>query len=189
MARRASSKQRILNFFLQNPGAILTNQEILDASGGATEWARRLRELRAEGWRISTNNDRADLKPGEYILEDATPPDSYRFDRPISRRLRAQVLERNGYTCQMCGVGAGEEMEDGKPARLQMGHIVDRDHGGKDELGNLRALCQTCNQGAKNLVQEPPSWTWLLGQLRRATQDNQQAALEWLKRKFKEDGR
>ena len=35
-------------------------------------------------------------------------------------------------------------------------HIVDRDHGGRDELSNLRALCSTCNQGAKNHAREPP---------------------------------
>ncbi len=121
---------------------------------------------------------------------EAPPPTSaevYRFEKPISARLRAQVLERNGYTCQMCGIGAGDEMDDGRRARLHVGHIVDRDHGGRDELSNLRALCSVCNQGAKNHTQEPPSWTWLLGQLRRATQDDQRAALDWLKHKFGED--
>lgn len=186
MAREPSSKKRILAFFLQHPGAILRSQEIQDASGGAVEWARRVRELRAEGWRILTNNDRGDLKPGEYVLEDKTLRNDYRFRRGMSGRLRAQVLERNGYTCQMCGIGAGDKMDDGRPARLHIGHIVDHDHGGKEELSNLRALCSTCNQGAKNLVQEPPSWTWILGQLRRATQNDQKAALEWLKRKFGE---
>ena len=189
MAREVGSKKRILNFFLDNPNVVLQSQDIQDASGGAVEWARRVRELRAEGWRIATNNDRADLKPGQYILEDKTPPKAYRFEKPISARLRAHVLERNGYTCQMCGAGAGDPMEDGRKARLHIGHIVDRDHGGKDDASNLRALCSACNQGAKNLVQEPPSWTWLLGQLRRAKQDDQRAALEWLKRKFGEDDR
>ena len=163
--------------------------ELQAAANGVAEWARRLRELRAEGWKISSHNDRADLKPGQYMLE-APPPASaevYRFEKPISGRLRAQVLERNGYTCQMCGIGAGDKMDDGRPARLHVGHIVDRDHGGRDELGNLRALCSVCNQGARNLVQEPPSWTWLLSQLRRATQDDQRAALDWLKHKFGEN--
>ena len=187
-ARKVSSKARILAFFLNNPGVTLRSQDIQDASGGAVEWARRLRELRSEGWRILTNNDRADLKPGEYVLEDVTPPKDYLFERPISRRLRAQVFERNGFTCQMCGIGAGDPMDDGRPARLHVGHIKDRSHGGKDELSNLRALCSDCNQGAKNLAQEPPGRTWLLGQLRRATQDDQRAALDWLKRKFGEDG-
>lgn len=158
MVREDSSKKRILAFFLENPRRILQSQDIQAASGGAVEWARRLRELRAEGWHILTNNDRADLKPGEYILEDTTPPPKdYQFERPISRRLRAQVFERNGFTCQMCGIGAGDPIGDGRNTRLHVGHIKDRSHGGKDELSNLRALCSDCNQGAKNLVQEPPS--------------------------------
>lgn len=167
----------------------MSSHELQEATKGAAEWARRLRELRTEGWKISSHNDRVDLKPGQYMLE-AKPPVStevYRFTRPISLRLRAQVLERNGHTCQMCGIGAGDKMDDGRAARLHIGHVVDRDHGGKDELANLRALCSACNQGAKNLAQEPPSWTWLLAQLRRATQDEQMAALKWLKRKFGDD--
>ena len=187
MVQRRSSKEKILEFFLENQGVILRSHEIQEASGGAVEWARRVRELRAGGWQIATNNDRADLKPGEYVLEDDTPPQDYRFRQGMSARLRAYVLERNGYTCQMCGIGAGDEMENGRRARLHVGHIVDINHGGRDELSNLRALCSNCNQGAKNLVQEPPSWTWLLGQLRRSTIDDQKAALDWLKRKFRED--
>ena len=187
MPRKTSSKNRILAFFLDNLGSVLLSADIQAASGGAVEWARRVRELRAEGWLILTNNDRSDLQPGEYLLLDPTPP-AYHFERAISGRLRAQVLERNGYTCQMCGIGAGDSMDDGRPARLHVGHIVDRDHGGRDEAANLRALCSACNQGAKNLVQEPPSWAWLLGQIRRATQDDQRAALDWLKRKLGEDG-
>ncbi len=68
--------------------------------------------------------------------------------------------------------------------RLHIGHIVDRSHGDEDELANLRTLCSLCNQGAKNLVQEPPTWTWLLGQVRRARIDDQKEVLRWLRRKF-----
>lgn len=59
MARKSGSKVRILDLFLGNLGRILQSQDIQDASGGAVEWARRLRELRSEGWRILTNHDRA----------------------------------------------------------------------------------------------------------------------------------
>ena len=183
MPRRSSSKQRILDYFLDNPGVVLRSQQIQEASGGAVEWARRVRELRAAGWRIATNNDRGDLRPGDYILEDSTRPD-YVVSHTISDRLRAQVLERNGYTCQMCGAGAGDTDERGRRIRLHIGHIVDRSHGGDDELSNLRALCHACNQGAKNLVQEPPTYTWLLGQVRRAPAGDQRAILDWLHGKF-----
>ena len=183
---RVGSKAALAAYLQQRVGVVLNSAELQAAANGAAEWGRRLRELRSEGWRISSHNDRADLKPGQYMLESlpSASRKGYRFEKPISARLRAQVLERNGYTCQMCGIGAGDRMDDGRKARLHVGHILDRDHGGKEELSNLRALCSACNQGAKNIVQEPPSWTWLLAQLRRATRDDQMAALEWLKRKF-----
>ena len=190
MNRKISAKERIRQLLRARVGTVVTSSELQDIVGpNVTEWARRLRELREnEGWQIMSNVDDNSLKQGEYRL-DSEPPDAseYTFSRPVSRRIRAQVLERNGYTCQMCGAGAGDPDEEnpGRKIRLHIGHIIDRAQGGSDELSNLRALCSTCNQGARNLVQEPPSWRWLLGQLRRASVDDQRKALEWLDRKFR----
>ena len=163
---RPGSKERLRRFLRERVGQVVTAAQLQEAAGNVTEWARRVRELREdEGWPIRTNNDDGSLSPGQYRL-DADPPDpsTYRFTRPISARLRAQVIERNGYTCQMCGAGAGDPdpLNPGRTVRLHVGHIKDRSHGGKDVLNNLRALCSTCNQGARNLVQEPPSHAWLL---------------------------
>ena len=185
---RIGSKERIRRFFLDNVGVVLDSQQLQEASGGAREFGRRIREVREEGWQIKTHNDRSSLKPGEYILEDATVrPRQYIFPKRISNRVRAQVLERNGYTCQMCGAAAGDDDDQnpGRQVRLHIGHIIDRSHGGTDEPSNLRALCSACNQGAKNIVQEPPSWTWLLAQIRRASVADQQKAFEWLRKKLK----
>jgi hypothetical protein len=153
----------------------------------ASEWARRVRELRdEEGWPISTNNDDIRLKPGEYRLDRL--PDgkaSPGFKRGISQRVRAEVLDRDGYTCQMCGLGAGEaDPETGRAVRLHLGHIVDKSRGGTDESMNLRTLCSTCNQGAKNLTLEKPSRIWLLQQVRRANYADQFAVYEWLGNRF-----
>lgn len=190
MTRPLSSKERIRRFLRSRVGKIITAHQ-LQRVAKATEWARRVRELRnKEGWQILTHNDDSSLKPGEYRLA-TLPPDSgaYSFVQSISARVRAQMLERNGYTCQMCGVGAGEPdpQNPRRKVRLHIGHILDRSHGGTDELTNLRALCSACNQGAKNLVQEPPRWTWLLSQLRRASVADQKKALKWLKNKFGQD--
>jgi 5-methylcytosine-specific restriction endonuclease McrA len=65
-----------------------------------------------------------------------------------------------------------------------MGHIKDKNLGGRDELSNLRALCSTCNQGAKNITGEKPTSIWLLSQIRRAGQDEQRAVFNWLVKKF-----
>lgn len=185
-----SAKDRIRKFFLTRIGEVVTSAQIRDASGaqgGITEWARRVRELRGEeGWPILTHNDSASLKPGEYLLESAHPAEKdVAFARAISSKLRAEVLDRNGFTCQMCGLTPGDvDPTTGRKVRLHIGHIVDKSLGGKDALSNLRALCSTCNEGAKNVTGEKPATIWLLSQIRRAGQDEQRAVYDWLRRKF-----
>ena len=133
-----------------------------------------------------THNDRADLKPGQYFLESApVEKRGIEFKRGISAKLRAQVLARNGSVCQMCGAVAGDvDSTTGRKVRLHLGHIKDKSLGGKDEFSNLYALCSTCNQGAKNVTAEKPTWIWLLAQIRKAGRDDQLAAFNWLKTKF-----
>lgn len=182
-----SVKSKLRHYFIQNVGVVITARQLQEVAKPASEWARRVRELRdEEGWPISTHNDDESLRPGEYRLDTlpgpARPVD---FKRGISQRVRAEVLDRDGSTCQMCGISAGDpDPETGRPARLHLGHIVDKSLGGRDEVSNLRTLCSTCNQGAKNLTQEKPSRVWLLSQVRRANSADQFAVYEWLGHKF-----
>ena len=184
---RLGSKKKIKQFLLANIGRIIDSQELYEASGGAVQYSRRLRELREEeGWPILSHNDTVELKPGQYLLKEL-PPESHQpqFERKINKRLRAAALDRNGFTCQMCGLTPGEiDPGTGRKVRLHVGHIVDKIHGGKDELSNLRTLCSTCNQGAKNITPEKPSTIWLLSQVRRAGIEEQRAVYQWLSKKF-----
>ena len=188
---KVSAKEKIRQFLRANIGMVVTKDQIRDAAGDITEWARRVRELREdEGWPIITNNDSATLKPGQYMLV-APPPDTLPpiVSKSISAKLRAQVLDRNGFTCQMCGLTPGDtDPTTGRKVRLHLGHIKDKSLGGKEELSNLRALCSSCNQGAKNLTGEKPSTVWLLSTVRRAGIDEQQAVLDWLRKKFDSSG-
>jgi len=182
------AKANIRQFLLANIGRVVSKHEIQAAAGpNVTEWARRLREIRdEERWPILSHNDDASLRPGEYLL-NAIPAKNANvgFVRGISTRLRAEVLDRNGFTCQMCGLTPGDiDPETGRKVRLHIGHIKDKSLGGKDELSNLRALCSTCNQGAKNVTAEKPSTIWLLSQIRKSGQDEQRAVFDWLKTKF-----
>lgn len=185
--RRVGSKEGIRRFLLANVGRVIQSAELQAAANGASEFGRRTRELRdEEGWPILTHNDSAELKPGEYLLKEIPPPRrDVKFSRSISAKLRAEVLDRNGFTCQMCGLTPGDvDPFTDRKVRLHIGHIVDKSLGGRDELTNLRSLCSTCNQGAKNVTGEKPSGIWLLSQVRRAGRDEQIMLFEWLKSKF-----
>lgn len=110
----------------------------------------------------------------------------FAFSRNISKQTRALVLERNGYTCQMCGVAAGDPdpMGSNRTVRLTMGHIKDKSLGGDDTPQNLRTVCTTCNEGLQNTAPPKPETLQLLAQVRRATISDQKLVLDWLNRKF-----
>lgn len=149
------------------------------------EWGRRVRELRnEEGYQILTSKDRSHLKPNQYLLE--TEKRIPAFARNISKETRAQVLERNGYTCQMCGLAAGDPDPFGssRSVRLTMGHTIDRSKGGDDSINNLRAICTNCNEGLQNTALPRPDLIHLKVQIRRAPMSDQKAVLEWLLQKF-----
>ncbi|MCW5961786.1 MAG: HNH endonuclease [Pyrinomonadaceae bacterium] len=174
-----------MEYFLQNLGKIVESKDIQGASGGAVEWARRVRELRNEdGYQILSHKDRANLKPNQYLMETSKRLPS--FARNISKETRARVLERNGFTCQMCGLAAGDHdpFNASRTVRLTMGHIIDKSKGGSDTAENLRAVCTNCNEGLQNTSLPKPDRIHLLSQIRRATIDDQKAVLDWLAEKF-----
>lgn len=184
-----SAKTRIKMFLRANQGTVVTAKQLQEVAQPVSEWARRVRELREEeGWPIATHNDLRELKPGEYMLTGEPPARTdVTFQRTINQKLRAEVLDRNGFTCQMCGLTPGDiDPETGRKVRLHIGHIVDKSLGGQDVLSNLRTLCSTCNQGAKNVTGEKPSSIWLLSQVRRAGTEEQLAVYNWLRTKFGE---
>jgi 5-methylcytosine-specific restriction endonuclease McrA len=185
MIREKGSRTKLREHFLSNIGKIMDSDELREVAGGITEWARRVRELRTEeGYQIQTHNDCSNLKPGQYIPEDPKPHPA--FKRSISKEIRAFILDRNGFTCQMCGAVAGEPhpYDPSRKTRLHIGHIIDKTQGGTDDPSNLRTLCSICNEGASNLTLERPSLKKLLIQVRRAKGGDQLELLKWLIQKF-----
>ena len=185
MPKAKGSKALILDFFLANVEVVVESRDIQAASGGASEWARRVRELRnEEGWQILSHKDVGDLKPGQYLLKTIKRLPA--FKRDISKETRARVLERDGFTCQMCGIAAGDPdpLNSARSIRLTMGHIIDKSKGGSDTYENLRAVCTNCNEGLQNTALPKPDRIQLLAQIRRATRDDQKAVLDWLLQKF-----
>ena len=180
----AGAKAKLKAYFLEKVGQVVDSDELREVAG-SSEWGRRVRELRGEhGMNIVTHNDRSDLKPGQYLLVDLKPLPA--FERGISKETRAIVLDRNGFTCQMCGAVAGEPhpYDTGRKTRLHLGHIIDKSMGGTDEPSNLKAICSVCNEGASNVTLNRPDAMKLLTQLRRAASPDQLEVLKWLIGKF-----
>lgn len=181
----AGARAKLRVHFLANVGRVMDSEELRAVAGGISEWARRVRELRTEeGYQILTHNDLSELKPGEYLLK--TPKPEPAFERNISKEVRAFVLDRNGFTCQMCGATAGEPhpYDPTRKTRLHIGHIIDKSMGGTDEPSNLRAICSVCNEGASNITQDRPTFVKLKTQVLRSTNDVQLEVLATLIRKF-----
>ena len=182
---RGGARGKLRAHFLNNLGRVMDSDELRTVADNQSEWARRVRELRTEeGYLSLTHNDRSNLKPGQYLLESAKPQPA--FARAISKETRAFVLDRNGFTCQMCGAVAGEThpYDSTRKTRLHLGHTIDKSLGGTDDPSNLRAICSVCNEGASNATLTRPDLQKLLVQVRRATASDQREVLKWLMAKF-----
>lgn len=61
--------------------------------------------------------------------------------------IRYNVLKRDNFSCQICGITA----KDG--AKLQVDHIIPVSKGGKTVMSNLQTLCERCNIGKSNKIE------------------------------------
>lgn len=178
--RRKSARDKLRDYFEAHVGKVLDGATLRDVAG-ISDWPRRVRELRGdEGMQIHTHHDRDDLKPGQYML--VSRKRIPRIGHSIDARQRARILERNGYTCQMCGRGPDDEdpLDPTRKVKLHIDHI---DPDGPPEDHNLRVCCSTCNAGRSNLMVSQPTIR-LLTQVRRAPRAQQQELYLYLKRKF-----
>lgn len=103
--QKGSAFDRVAALLDSSVGEVVTREQI-DYVGRARESIRRVRELRDEhGWPIASHVDDPELGSGEYRLISNEPAD---LRDPLQRLypedLRQKVFERDGYTCQICGV-------------------------------------------------------------------------------------
>jgi hypothetical protein len=68
--------------------------------------------------------------------------------RPISSRLRYEVLLRDGHRCVDCGASAIED----PLVRLEVDHRIPVSKGGTNDSDNLQTLCWSCNNGKSDRV-------------------------------------
>lgn len=140
--------QKLLNALYADIGNVVSNEKLIKVSG-QHNYARRVRELRAEGWDIVYS-----ASPTGYILR-STKKTSKNADVYINFKLRQKVLERDRYTCQLCGHKANEKYADGESVKLEVDHILPLKQSGKTVEENLWTLCSRCNAGKKSLLDYP----------------------------------
>jgi hypothetical protein len=69
--------------------------------------------------------------------------------RKIAKRVRYEVMRRDGHRCRYCGAAAPE-------ATLTLDHVVPHVIGGGDEPSNLVTSCVDCNAGKASSAPDAP---------------------------------
>lgn len=67
----------------------------------------------------------------------------------VSRRLRFEVLRRDGHTCRYCGGSAPD-------VKLTVDHVIPVTLGGSDDANNLVTACHGCNAGKASISPDSP---------------------------------
>ena len=140
-----STRDRILQFLMENIGKIVTTEELAYVAEDAREFARRVRELRTEqGYSIATRfTGRPDLRVGQYILQNkervAEP-----HDRHIPNDVQKYVYERDKNKCKICG-WTQENWSENDPRILELHHLKEHKKGGANVEKNLMAICSKCH--------------------------------------------
>jgi 5-methylcytosine-specific restriction endonuclease McrA len=176
------ARDRIRKFFEEHVGEKVNTEQISDIAL-IHDYQRRIRELRNdEGMQILSYRDRPDLKPNEYILISLKR--APRLSHKIDKTQRARILERNGFTCLMCGATTGD-IDPYNPDRKITLHVDHIDPDGPSTDDNLRTLCHNCNEGRSNLAIPPtPNTLSILRNIRRLARNDQRRIYEELKKKF-----
>ena len=84
----------------------------------------------------------------KYLLQKIKFKKSVAGQRALmTPKLREKIKERDGYTCQICGLSNKDEPN----LLLEIDHIIPLSKGGMTTEGNLQTLCWRCNRskGAK----------------------------------------
>lgn len=81
-----------------------------------------------------------DGRISKFQTEKRTPANER---KEMTKSLRYDVLERDGFRCRLCGI-------TGKESVLEVDHIIPVSHGGTTTFDNLQTLCRDCNAGKSN---------------------------------------
>jgi hypothetical protein len=129
-------------------GGTFTKQALRAAFPGVAQIDRRVRDLRAEGWVITTYREDRSLASDEQRLVTIgghvwEPGYRSRQAAAVTDRARQATLAADGYACTACGIAGGESYPDDALRIAKL--LVRRSQGAVDS--RLRTLCDRCSVG------------------------------------------
>ncbi|MBK8470767.1 MAG: HNH endonuclease [Sphingobacteriales bacterium] len=147
MAKGLSQMELVKEFFINNPLRDIQHPEVVDWV--VAEWKKQTGE-------VFRDPDRAIryLAQKGFLIKVAKGV--YRYDpehvhnrvlQDFTAAQKAQILERDGYRCVICGRGEQEGIE------LHIDHIKAKDFGGEATIENGQTLCAQHNFLKKNFKQ------------------------------------
>lgn len=125
-----------------------------------------------QSYNTNKNMSARDKQELEFFQQKDVKAKEVAKRRRISPTQRKAVLERDDYTCQICGISR-KYFDDiapglGEYLRLEIDHIVPIAQGGKSDESNLQCLCWRCNAAkgsTKSNNQVNSMRTWGAGHL------------------------
>lgn len=188
---------RIRDFLIKNVGKVVTREQIQRAArdpetGKEPEnWHQRLSELRVdEGYDILSWRDRENLKPGQYLLESATPKRVPKPREYLTSDEKAKLLERDGHQCQWpgCSLRAGDvDPVGGGTVVLTADHQSPHslpDGQWTGTLDDWQTLCARHQQEKKNFIDDRTGRKNLRELVRAAGREEKRQIFEDLKAYF-----
>jgi hypothetical protein len=197
--RPFGGERRIAAFLYFNVGigGTFTMRQLREALGEedtpeqAEHLNRRLRNLRAQGWRFASYKDQYGQAVDTYVLQEKGNKlwlGEQTRRSIISAAVRRQVYERDLNRCVICGVGAGEPYpgEPGTAARLTVGHRTAEARYGEASPDNLQTECARCNEPVGDTPPNPEVLGEVMAAIRQLRAADKAALLAWLESGYRQ---
>jgi len=124
-----------LDFYLERPNQAIEHDDAVNAIVGAV-WKLLKKNCKDPDREIRKLHELGilqKLRKGVYQLDPSAIKS--RKNEEFSAETKIAAMERDGYKCRFCGMGAENGVD------LQVDHIKPRRFGGSDELDNAQVLC------------------------------------------------